>query len=753
MPGALTSRILRTGWTPAALLLGVVTALLLGTGLALVDLLRFAAYAALALVVPGTLLWRLLRPAAPRPWLEDVVLGSVLGYAVEIACYVPARAVGAPLLVLAWPAAVYAACLVTRRGRSAWRPDGAEPLPAGWSWAVAAVTTYAVLFVARASWWEAGLDPGGLRVIGPDAGFQLALVGELRHHAWPTVPWVAGEPLHYHWLTHVHLASASWLSGVEPVVLLRRLAPLLIVVLVVLATAVIAARVARRPAVGPWAAALLVLVHSPAFASAEADHFQRQEFTSAALFGSPTMTFGLLMFCGVLFLTHEVLRDGPVPRSTWPLLVLLLAAASGAKATFAPMMVAGALTVVAVAVVTRRTRREQLALLAVSVASWLVFQLGFYAGETTGTRLSARGTLAFAAESFGALPPAPWSVAGVLLAGVILLLWVVHLAGMLGLLPAGGWRDPFTGFAFGFTASGIGAALLLDLALFSQQWFVSSTVVVGAVAAAAGFSRLLPAGSARELWSVALLAALVGAAGMAVAWSVSDPTVPPPGPALSRLADYAGGFLVVVALLVLTGLTLTRVRTATPPLTVLLVFVTVGLTGLGLFRTTQLVGALAAVPWQPAERPPAADTTVGVGGVAAGRWLREHTRSEDLLATNGHTLTPATDLLTAFWLAGYAERRVLVEGWGYTPRHARIMARTGAAFDDVPFWDQPMLTTNDAAFTDPEPAVLERLAGYGVDWLVLDRRFPSDPAALDALLDPAFVRGDYAVYRLVGGGS
>lgn len=750
MPDAPASRILRAGWTPAAVLLALVTALLLGTGTALGDVVRFAAYAVLALVLPGTLLWRLLRPRTPRPWLEDVVLGTVLGYAVELVAYLPARAAGVPLLVLAWPAAVYAGCVLTARGRAAWRPPEAERLPAVWSWSVAAVVAYLVAFVARASWWRAGLEPERLRVIGPDATFQLALTGELRHHVLPVIPWVSGEPLHYHWLTYVHLASASWVSGVEPVVLLRRLAPLLMAVLVVAAVALIAVRVARRTSVGPWAAGLLVVVHSPAFAATEADHFQRQEFTSAAIFGSPTMTFGSVLFCGVLFCVVELLRDRPA-RSTWPLLVLFLAATSGAKATFAPMVVAGALTVVAVGLLRGRPPARHVGLLAVVTVSWLTFQLGFYGGESTGLRITAAGTLDFAAASYGAVAPDPLSAAGLLTSAVVVLLWLVHLAGMAGLLPRGGWREPLTAFLFGLVASGVGAALLLDLGLFSQQWFVSSTQVAAAVGAAAGFSRLLPPGSPRELRSLIAVAALTATAGMAVVWSLGDTEVPDPGPALTRLWQYAGGFLVVVALLLLlAGLSALLVARGLRTRTVLLV-ACAGLTGLGLFRFVQLGTELVRVPWPEEPVPAAQDTTVGDDGVEAARWLRARSSPEDLLAINAHTLTPASDLLAVFWLAGYAERRVLVEGWGYTPRHARAMSATGVEFDEVPFWDPDLLAANDGVFTDPSPAAVDAVAAYGVDWLVLDRRFPADPEALSAVLEPALEVGDYVVYRVPRG--
>jgi hypothetical protein len=161
--------------------------------------------------------------------------------------------------------------------------------------------------------------------------------------------------------------------------------------------------------------------------------------------------------------------------------------------------------------------------------------------------------------------------------------------------------------------------------------------------------------------------------------------------------------------------------------------------------------ALGQLPWERPALPAAEDTAVGRDGVAVMRWLRSQTGQDDLLATNGHTLTPASDLQLAFWLAGYTERRVLVESWGYTIPYARIMADTGLGFDEVPFWDQELLRLNDRAFTDPTTSGLEELhREHGVSWLVLDRRFPSDPEAVSRLLQPAYSRGDYVVYDLRG---
>lgn len=70
--------------------------------------------------------------------------------------------------------------------------------------------------------------------------------------------------------------------------------------------------------------------------------------------------------------------------------------------------------------------------------------------------------------------------------------------------------------------------------------------------------------------------------------------------------------------------------------------------------------------------------------VDAARWVRDQSAPGDVLATNVHCLATGPDGYCdprSFWLSAYAERRVLVEGWGFAPR----VSETG----DWAFWDPP----------------------------------------------------------------
>jgi hypothetical protein len=129
--------------------------------------------------------------------------------------------------------------------------------------------------------------------------------------------------------------------------------------------------------------------------------------------------------------------------------------------------------------------------------------------------------------------------------------------------------------------------------------------------------------------------------------------------------------------------------------------------------------------------------------VDAARWVRDHSRPGDVVATNVHCIGYRGELCDArsFWLSAYSERSVLVEGWAFAPRHATA----GLA----PFWDPPKLAANDAAFTEPTADGLRDLsARYGVRYLVVDREVAPESPELAGLADLRYDNGRLAVYEL-----
>ena len=95
-----------------------------------------------------------------------------------------------------------------------------------------------------------------------------------------------------------------------------------------------------------------------------------------------------------------------------------------------------------------------------------------------------------------------------------------------------------------------------------------------------------------------------------------------------------------------------------------------------------------------------------------------------------------------FWLSAYAERSVLVEGWGFAPR----IQVPGASQD---FWDPALLALNDTAYSDPTEAGLRALRrDHGVRYLVVERGVSVESGTLRDLADLRFDNGRVLVYEL-----
>ena len=204
--------------------------------------------------------------------------------------------------------------------------------------------------------------------------------------------------------------------------------------------------------------------------------------------------------------------------------------------------------------------------------------------------------------------------------------------------------------------------------------------------------------------------------------------------------------MVVVSLTVLAiGLLVPQVRRSPALITL---SVCLALIGSGALFAVQTVHAVAKGWGAPHSIRP---VLISDGGLEAARWIRAHSSPEDLLATNEHQ-TVHTRSNRAFWLAAHAERRVLVEGWGYTERTNSRYNATAIQNLRAPFWDPDKLRVNDAAFTRPSQATVRRLAErYAVRWLVLNRRLPSRPGKLARVADLRFSSGDYRVYEVPSG--
>ncbi|GAA1308846.1 hypothetical protein Psi02_25340 [Planotetraspora silvatica] len=733
-------------WSPAALAVAFTVAVLVRFGVSPGETARFAAYVFLCLAFPGQLLIR----ASYRGSLtlaEEIALGVTLGYAVEIPAYVAARAVGAPLLVLAWPVATYAAFLAVPRLRPHWRRPARKPAPAAWSWFIGLMVVYLVGWGAFTFFRSTALTWPALAASHPDLQFHLALIGELRHHMPPTLPMVAGEPLLYHWFVYAHLAAASWITGVDPVVLLLRLAalPMLAAFVVIVGT------IGRR-VIGSWPGAALAVVGTIFVAIPSlylnANGLLLWTGVQHTPWMSPSQTLGALVFAPVVLLLVDLLEGRGRAVRTWLLFAVLLLALMGAKATYLPLLVAGLSAVVAGDLVRRRRpRAPALTALAAAGACLAYAQFVLYGGASYATSVEPLSLMGPAwrdlTGSDGQAAPGAASVLGI--ASLHVLSWAATWCGALGLLsrPRALGR-PGVVLMIGVGAGGLGAILALGSPTLNQGYFLQAAYPYLAILAAYGVFAV----ARRErtprpaIWCAA-------AAGLAVAYTIRTAcaVTVPLGPDEPESALYLP-HLLLVAVAAAAALTVVALRRRLRAWTLVLVMMTAAAVPAAWQTRLQLLvdGTAASVAEDADEGP----VTTPPGAMAAARWLRAHSEPDDLIATNEHCRwggeTPCDS--RHFWVTALSERRVLVEGWAYTPANLARW-RPGAPLLSSPFWDGERLRVNDAVFTSPSAASVERLRDrYGVAWLVADESRVPPGADIGAYATLRFRSGGYAVYRV-----
>ena len=234
-----------SGWLPAfAVGAAAVLAVVLYDA-SIANVAVFGAYVAFGIALPGTLWIRLLRGRATHI-AEDLALGLAVGYCIEVATYIPSRALGVPLLFLLWPILTLVGFAAIPTLRRHWKGSGIRA-PIVWSWTLAAIAgtllVYSRCIVLRAApsrrqryaVRRPPLPPGPDRRAAPS-----------RPAADPVCRRV---PLAYHWFFYADAAATSWATGIEPVSLLYRLSVLPMFAAFVVLTA--SPHAGCRPAGGP----------------------------------------------------------------------------------------------------------------------------------------------------------------------------------------------------------------------------------------------------------------------------------------------------------------------------------------------------------------------------------------------------------------------------------------------------------------------------------------------------------------------
>jgi hypothetical protein len=722
------------GLLPAVAVSAATIATLVAYATPPVEIAVFLGYVIICLTIPGTLLWRACSPVRCGPAV-DLAAGTAVGYAAEVLVYLAARALDVPHWFLVWPVATLVVFVTVPRLRRHWRgraPEGGRmPVPAAWSLAV--LVGIGVVWAATLFYRDHGLRWPANGTPYVDMPYHLSLVGELRHHMPPTVPQVLGEPLSYHWFVYADLAATSWATGIEPQLLLHRLAMLPMGMAITVLVAGLARLITGSWWAGVGAAALAHFAGSPLIYP-----WRTTPLPSGApgmvSWLSPTHTFGALLFAALMLLLAGVLTTRPVRPATVILGIGLLVVVSGAKSTYLPLLVAGLALLL---VFGRGLRRRSACLLGIALAVLAFAQFVVYGGKTQGTAVEPGGSaVRLLRDSF--VPPGQEVDLGALPLVVSLALligWAAAFAGAAGLCRAGdACPRPVLILCAGIGLAGAGAALLLSHPSMSQYYFLRAAWPLVAVVAAAGLFAALREVPAR--WRPVVVVA-AAPAGTAVAMLVSGGGTRPPDLLTLGTAGFGWALLgppvIAAACVAAAALVLRRF---TGGLAVLLFAVT------GLCTTGTAVSLVQAGARGPA---PVTVREIPKGGMRAARWLRAHSSPDDVVATNGHCRGNRWKRCENrhFWVSGYSERRMLVEGWAYAATNiGQVVDSLDRKYVRFPFWDGKRLAANDAVFRQPSHAAVKHLVEtYGVRWLFVDER--------DRRLAPGI--GEFAALRYRSG--
>lgn len=753
-----------------------------------------------SVTLPGTLVARVLR--APATLVEDLAIGTTVGFVLQLAAWAVFTSAGLQHLLLAWPLLVVVPFVaVPGLRRRAWLVSYPSRLHPGSAWGLAAGCLLPLVTLAQSM--AASHLPNAANAWYQDDYWHLALSAELMRSLPPDLPQVAGQPFFYHWFANAHIAAMAHSSGVElPVVFARLWMP------VVVFTGIAMIAVVGRELTGrAWPGVLAALLTGTQAAIWPA-WFQLFG-TSVFNVHSPSQQFSISLMMLALLPLIKLCRRGRLGGGDWGMLTIALLGSAGAKSSILPVLVCGLLLAATLSLLAHREFLPGiLGALALTIVVMLV-TLPLTSGGAAGVQVqllsSIRGTRPWSLMlggtppvSLGLVPPGLERAGAPLLVVLILASYAVAYGWLIA-----GLRTLTRRFLAGWLLLGIGIAgwcamMLINQDGFSQVYFMNSAIIGWYLLAGAGvhqaWRHAREAAGARRAAAAVLVGVVAGWYLVVLARHLAGPVPDPAGINSSIAVGLAPVILaVIVTWLVARGrpvvwlglvagllgaslphraqalwsdllpggastlhvlvllLALGALAILTRPLAARTIagLATAGLAALILVTMPSVVLATR----DSHARPAAAELgrTVTAAETKAARWVEANAARDDIIATNVHCLAKTTQPFCdarAFWVGAFTERRVLLEGWAYTPEAHKAHGVDGRKYANQPFHDAELFGLNEAAFTAPTPQVLAELRSLGVRWLFADTAAAPVSADLALLTDEMFSEGTVTVYRL-----
>ena len=746
---------------PWLLALGVACAALLQTGTPVLDIARYGAYWCFAVTLPGVLVARA-TVGTRGNWPEDVALGAVTGLVLELVCFAIWSLFGLQQQLWLWPLVVVVIFLAAPRLRRHWRIGSPRPLPLLWSWGVASAIVASIPTV-RVDAFAAPLPPaGGLYY--RDVTWHLSIVHELTRSFPPQVAQVAGDVLHYHWFSHVHLAVAHLVSGAPEATVVLRLWIIPLLAVTALIGARLAVELSGRWWSGPVAAWALIVFEGTSLLPVLGE--------AGVIFPtSPSQVYVLPLVLGIAILIVRVLR-GLNLRAGWALLALMLVAAAGAKPTAMPLVLAGTcLAGFSLLVQRRRQWRAALSVVAM-VAVILPVSLLLIAGSDNQSTLRLFDFVEFNPlyhlltgagfhPSGGPILPEgvnDLSSRSILILVILLLVPLVdNIARLAPFASSASKRlrkDPATWFMAGVVIAGWGVYLTLTHPAYSQAYFLRLANPVASVFGAWALAAAVPytGQTRRRVAAVLASGTLIGAGVVTLAHGVT-PSLAGHMASLTAVVTSFAAPLVLLCTAIGAGLVAwVLIRRKAPGLRgwgsalAVAALVLGGPAGSAVNGSVHDGVAFVAgtpVPEKSPSAGPSDNFRLSPAAGAAMAWVSQHTPHDAVLATNRHCAEGRQRprcLSMAFWVSGLGGRRTVLEGWAYTSAAKSPSAPT-------PFPER--LAANDVVFTNPNAQDINQLRQrYGASWLVADTSAGPVSPQLARFAIPRFTSGEITVYEL-----
>jgi hypothetical protein len=734
------------------------------------EAVRFVLYEAGFTVLPGCLLYMALTPA-PGGWLRTLAIGWPCGYALEVGCYAATAALDArwafallPLIAILVVGPIAYRRTLARRAAST-RAGGARvgaERSDGWDALLVAIAA-ALILLAFIFFSPAPL-PGHAHSVfySVDNVFDISLAAEARHH-WPlTEPWVAGQALHYYTGSFVHMAAINQVTGIPLASVVLRLFPSVMFLVVALQLWSLGGGIGKSRWVGPLAVALMLGVEDINLDPSHIEVLHVNPFTQFSL--SPSFAFGAPFLLGLLAIVQSWLPSGqladgssrswstpssPGARGSLALMALLAFACGAAKA-FAVADVIGGLAVFWLwCALTGRPARLLAYGTSVAFVGGVLVYLLMLRGGTAGTLgvhpldfLTSADTLTRARTALQSVVGHSfvWILALVLAAPLVATLVFAPLLGALWLLRRREALSPFVVLCICMFLVGLLAYVTLGAPGGVEGVFLVYGYIALMPVAALGLVSLwaeIPSGLRR---GAARSCALVFVLALALALVGSTLGSPKSGLVRDAWYAFAYGLVGAVALaVVVRRARLYRLTIASAPARVVACVLPL-LVVLGAVKpvTLSAVGAAKTVLHRRIAQTDS-PTTYGItAALYQGLlWVRAHTTSCDVLAVNNHYEGPPPALSNYFYYSAFAERRVFLESWHYTPRSALVAQPFPARY-----------ALNTEALQHGSASALRRLGQDGVSYVLIDKLHGGGAPEPPSVSRLVFENSALDVYRL-----